>query len=80
MAGFTVYFCLYTEFLLLLSLIIMSLFLIDLSLVAIRRDISADQKCQILRGDFINDRNLMLCASVGDGVDSIAKWQSSQLY
>jgi hypothetical protein len=36
---------------LLSSLIIVSLFSIDLGLMAIRRDISADQECQILRGD-----------------------------
>jgi hypothetical protein len=38
----------------------MSLFLIDLGLIAIRRDISADQKCPIFRGDFIDSDNLIL--------------------
>jgi hypothetical protein len=42
----------------------MSLVLIDLSLMAICRDISANQKCQILWGDLIKSKNLILCSSV----------------
>jgi hypothetical protein len=45
----------------------MSLFLIDLSLMAIRRDISMDQKCQILGGDVIKSKNLILCTPVCQG-------------
>jgi hypothetical protein len=42
----------------------MSLFLIDLGLIAIRRDISTDQKCQIFGGDLIKSKNLILCTPV----------------
>jgi hypothetical protein len=42
----------------------MSLFLIDFGLLAIRRDISADQNCQIVGGDFIRSKNLILCTPV----------------